>query len=110
MTRTRAGMSAQIHGPTLRLLRTQAGLTISQLARTAGVSTGFLSRVELGVKRAVSEDVFRVLVAELELADPRVLLVNPYTGKVAQITGTSEAPSGPTVVPSERTDSKSQVA
>lgn len=91
MTRSRAARSVQIHGPALRHLRTQAELTISQLARAAGVSVGFLSRVELGVKRAVGEDVFRVLVTELELADPRLLLVNPYSENVAQLTDSGSA-------------------
>lgn len=71
-------MSVQIHGPALRCVREMAGRSIGQLARAAGCSTGFLARVERGVKRGVNEHVFAVLVAELGLDDPRVILVDPY--------------------------------
>lgn len=95
MTRPRAARSVPIHGPALRHLRTQAGLTISELARAADVSTGFLSRVELGVKRAVGEDVFRVLVTELALTDPRLVVADPYSDRVAHLTVVSTAGSSP---------------
>lgn len=92
MTRPRAVTSVQIHGPALRFAREATGRSIAQLARAAGVSTGFLSRVELGVKRGVGTDVFHLLVQELHLADPRVLLVNPYGNNVTQLTVASSEP------------------
>lgn len=87
MTRPRAVTSVQINGPALRYVRETKGLTIAQLARAADVSTGFLSRVELGVKRGVGLDVFLALVRELAPVDHRVILVDPYAGKVFQVTG-----------------------
>lgn len=92
MTRPRAVTSVQINGPALRFAREARSRSIAQLARAAGVSTGFLSRVELGVKRGVGPDVFHVLVRELELADHRVLLIDPYGQTVTQLTVASIEP------------------
>lgn len=39
-------------GAALRALRTEAGLTLEQVAQEAGVSASHLSRVETGIKTA----------------------------------------------------------
>lgn len=104
MTRPRTGTSVQIHGPALRFARVAAGLSIAQVARAAGVSTGFLSRLELGVKRGVSSDVFDVLVQELHLTDRRVLLVDPYGQFVVQVTQPLWPHCGPTEIQSSSTN------
>lgn len=83
MTRAPLGQSVKIHGPALRFVREAAGRSIGQLARAADISTGFLARVERGVKTGVGAHVFAVLVAELELDDPRVILINPYAQSTA---------------------------
>lgn len=80
-----AATSVQIHGPALRHVRQHRGATVAQLAKAAGVSTSFLAAVERGDRRGVSGRVFGVLVAELDLADARVLLVDPY-GSVTEHT------------------------
>jgi transcriptional regulator with XRE-family HTH domain len=103
VTRPRAVTSVQIHGPALRYVRTLRGLSISQLARAAGVSTGFLSRVELGVKRAVGVDVFHVLVSELDLADSRVLVADPYAEAVTRTIGAHCDSCAPNVLQSSST-------
>lgn len=104
MTRARAIASVQIHGPVLRHLREQHGRTIGQLARAAGVSTSFLARVERGVKRGVGADVFRTLVAELELTDPRVLCATPYAPAVARVIAAHCEQVDTTVLPCGSTD------
>lgn len=103
MTRPRAVTSVQINGPALRFVRETQGMTIAQLARAANVSTGFLSRVELGRKRGVGMDVFLALVAELAPVDHRVILVDPYAGKVAQITPPLRPQNGAKMVASRST-------
>lgn len=70
--------SLQINGPALRHVREGRGRTIGQLARVVGVSTSFLAALERGTRRGVRPSVFRGLVAELALNDPRVVLADPY--------------------------------
>lgn len=70
--------SVQVHGPALRLVRTLRGRSIGSLARRSGVSTSFLARIERGVKHGVSRDTFALLAAELEVDDPRALMLAPY--------------------------------
>lgn len=106
MTRTPCARSVQIHGPALRHVREQQGRTIGQLARAVGVSTGFLSRVELGVKRGVGVEVFHLLVQELHLVDPRVLAVNPYAATVIQLTSSPFEQDAPTVLSSSSTPTR----
>lgn len=68
----------QVHGPALRFVREAGGRSIGQLAPRVKVSVSFLARVERGVKKAVSRPVFRALVDELGLSDPRVIMADPY--------------------------------
>lgn len=101
----RVATSVQINGPALRYVREGRNRTIGQLARCAQVSTSFLAAVERGARRGVGVDIYRVLITELELADPRVLLVNPYEANVPQATAPSWGQNGAIVIPSQRTDS-----
>lgn len=104
MTRARrrspAGSSVKIHGPALRFVREAAGRSIADLARVAGVSVGFLARVERGEKRGVGVEVFSALVDELQLQDERVILVNPY---VSAVTAHMIEQNGSTVLPCSST-------
>lgn len=63
------------------------------------MSTSFLAAVERGDKRGVREDVFRALVAELDLADPRVLLMQPYGPAVTKPTATPIERTATSVLP-----------
>lgn len=53
-------------GATLRLLRTDAGLSLRDLARRIGVSSAYLSRVENGVDAPPRPSVCRPLPASCE--------------------------------------------
>lgn len=78
----------QVHGPALRCVRRARGRTLAELADRAAVSVSFLAMVERGVRGGVSLAVFEVLVSELNVRDPRALLLRPY-----DTNGGSGAPS-----------------
>ena len=64
-------------GRTLRLRRTDLGLTLGQVSRRSGVSTQFLSEVERGLKDPSSEVIEAVTIAlGLEVPDVLVLTSN----------------------------------
>jgi transcriptional regulator with XRE-family HTH domain len=105
-----AATSVQVHGPALRHVRQYRGTTVAQLARVAGVSTSFLAAVERGDRRGVTRRVFDALVSELDLADPRVLLVDPYGGAVARDTATRLEPSATAVLPCRSNTSSTRAA
>lgn len=46
----------RINGPKLRILRNRNGLTITQLAKLAGLSVSYVSQIELGDKPRVGPD------------------------------------------------------
>lgn len=100
MVQPRAASSVQINGPALRCIRERSGISCSALARAVGADVSFLARVERAEKRGVRRETFERLCYELEIGDPRAILVNPFGGTVTTPTGTTVALSGPTLVPS----------
>lgn len=78
MAHPRAVTSVQINGPALRTIRERSGISCSALARAVGADVSFLARVERGEKRGVRAETYERLCWELEIGDPRALLVNPY--------------------------------
>lgn len=82
VVRARAVTSAAVNGPALRCIRERSGRSCSSLAKAVGVDVSFLARVERGEKRGVSLAVLVGIVRELEIADARAILVDPYSERV----------------------------
>ncbi|WP_080636009.1 helix-turn-helix domain-containing protein [Salinispora mooreana] len=69
-----APSGVEIDGAALRERRKLAGLTLTILAERAGLSLGYLSQIERGIKPTVSPPLFRRLADALDLeADPSQL-------------------------------------
>lgn len=98
MTRARqspaSGQSIKVHGPALRFARMAFGFSLAEVATAAGVSVGFLARVERGDKRGVGREVFERIAFRLAPIDPRVLMVNPYVAQDTDSGVVSGLPSG----------------
>jgi transcriptional regulator with XRE-family HTH domain len=93
--RSPSAPSVKVNGPAIRFVREVAGITVTELAAAAGVSVGFLARVERGEKPGLSREVFERVVYRLRLGDPRVVLADPYAIRVniARNTASSLTPS-----------------
>lgn len=72
-----------VHGPTLRFVRELLGVSTAQLAATLECSRSYLTKLELGHSRACSPAFLTRLVAELNIPDRRVLLIDPYDDEPA---------------------------
>src|SRR5699024_11686117 len=83
-------------GRTLRLRRTDLGLTLGQVSRRSGVSTQFLSEVERGLKDPSSEVIEAVTIAlGLEVPDVLVLTSNGMPRGFLRAGGRDQPPSRP---------------
>lgn len=91
-----AGPSIKVNGPALRFVRQAFGLSLADVADAAGISVGFLARVERGEKHGVRRETFERIAYRLAPVDPRVLMVNPY---VIETTDTDTERTSATVLP-----------
>ncbi len=105
MVQPRAVTSVQINGPALRCIRERSGISCTALARAVFTDVSFLARVERGEKRGVRRETFERLCWELEISDPRAILVNPFADNVTHDIGPEWPHDGPTVIPSSGTTS-----
>lgn len=86
VVRSSAPASVQINGPALRTIRERSGVSCSALARAVRADVSFLARVERGEKRGVRQETFERICWELEIADPRAILANPFPMNVTRST------------------------
>lgn len=78
MTVTRSPLVA-VHGPVIRHLRqTTTQHTVMTLAPAVGLTFSHLAKVERGEVQRVRPEVVAALARELNVADRRVLLADPY--------------------------------
>lgn len=62
-----------INGAALREIRIRTGIGVAELAKEIGVGRPYITKIELGHSKRVSPEVFRALMAALDIRDQRVL-------------------------------------
>lgn len=75
---SRSVSTVEIHGIALRVIRESRGRKTAELAQSLGVDRSYVAKIETGHSRRVSTTFYSALLNELQIADYRALLVNPY--------------------------------
>lgn len=63
-----------INGPALREIRIRTGVSVAGLAAEVGIGRPYLTKIELGTSKRVSEQVFDSIVNALRITDKRALM------------------------------------
>lgn len=83
-THPRATPTVEIHGFALRVIREARGRKVQELADVLDVDRSYITKIELGHSRRVSEVFYSKLLAELRIDDDRALLaIAPMRDAVA---------------------------
>ncbi|WP_154021768.1 helix-turn-helix domain-containing protein [Mycobacteroides abscessus] len=75
--------TVEINGFATRVIRELKGRGMSELAEKLAVDRSYINKIELGHSTRVSTVFYARLIAELAIADHRVLLANPHGTTVA---------------------------
>lgn len=67
--------SVGVNGAKMRELRIRLGLPIAELAADLGVNRSYVTKIELGISKRVSPQLYRRLLSRLGLEDYRSLLI-----------------------------------
>jgi transcriptional regulator with XRE-family HTH domain len=87
----RRGSTSAFYGATVRAIRAQRKLSLSQLAERADISTAYLSMIEQGARTPTPEVVNRIAEG-LEIDPDRVMLIPAIVKNVLDAFGTREVP------------------
>lgn len=86
-------MRVEIDGTALRLVRTLAGRSTTNLAIAVGVTPAAICHIEKGRRASVTGDVYMALVSELGIT-ARPDWIVPYVAPVTESGSPSDLPSG----------------
>lgn len=78
-THSRGQEVVEINGYALRVIRNLRGRKVQDLADALDVDRSYITKIELGHSRRVSELFYNRLLTELGIDEHRALLVNPRT-------------------------------
>lgn len=75
----------KVNGPAIRAIREDSGLTVATLAAAAGISTGYLSRIERGERgtKGVNPDTAAAIAAALRKPLAAIESANVGNGEAA---------------------------
>lgn len=76
--------TVEIQGFACRIIREARGRKTAELAESLGVDRSYITKIETGHSRRVSAEFYAALLAELQIADYRALLANPFAAASAE--------------------------